>query len=228
MTDIVITADEWDKLFIDATKVGGMTARKYAGLVDPEDVSQSIMERFVDSERSARKMLDAYGKDKRIAFKGMLLMGSQIAAQEINAHRQAHGNFTYTPDYVRRLLAQGVISTEEKTGSVFDAQVNTLSTGRKSKKDHVERVNYTDKVDLDKGFAKLSRDHRTVIVRKYVAGETNFTNAERMRLTRAVDALTMHMNGHRVTSSAAYSGTGSRSVMSNAIARAITGNNYDG
>lgn len=225
MSNIEITATEWDRLYGDAVKVGRTVSRKYAGVIDAEDITQNIMERFVQSEASARKLIDSYEKDARVTFKGLMVMGTQVAMRDINAHRQAHANYTYTPGDVRRLLERGLlqVSDEQRECGVLEAQVNALTMGRKSKKDHTERVNYADKIDLEKGFAKLTREHREAIIKKYSTDES-LTGAERMRLSRAIDALTSRMNSSRVLSLANYSGTGKRRPVSNA--RAQESNNF--
>ncbi|MFF0745277.1 hypothetical protein ACFYVL_33250 [Streptomyces sp. NPDC004111] len=227
MTHVEISADEWDKLYIAATKAGGIVAKKFPGSVEADDLTQGVMERFIECENAARKLLDSgdVGGDRTI-FKALLIMANQVASAEVNRHRQFHGNFSYTTDHVRKLLASGLLIKAED-GNMFEAQLNALSTGRKSKKDFVTRVNVDDKIDLERGFGQLTRGQREVIVRRYVDGDT-LNNVERRDLTRAVEALTIRMNGSAALNKADHDGPGSRRAITNASARAITGNSYDG
>ncbi|SHN24275.1 hypothetical protein [Streptomyces yunnanensis] len=227
MTHVEITADEWDKLYLAATKAGGIVAKKFPGSVEADDLTQGVMERFIECENAARKLLDSgdVGGDRTI-FKALLIMANQVASAEVNRHRQFHGNFSYTTDHVRKLLASGLLIKAED-GNMFEAQLNSLTTGRKSKKDFVTRVNVDDKIDLERGFTQLTRGQREVIVRRYVDGDT-LNNVERRDLTRAVEALTIRMNGSAALNKADHDGPGSRRAITNASARAITGNSYDG
>ncbi|MFE3579119.1 hypothetical protein [Streptomyces vinaceus] len=226
MTHVEITADEWDKLYVAATKAGGIVARKYPGTIEADDLTQGVMERFIDCENAARKLLDSgdVGGDRTI-FKALLIMANQVASAEINRHRQFHGNFSYTTDHVRKLLASGLLIKADE-GNLFEAQINSLTTGRKSKKDFATRVNVDDKIDLERGFTQLTRAQREVIVRRYVDGAT-LNNVERRDLTRAVEALTIRMNGCAALHKADHDGTGSRRTLTNASARVITGTGYD-
>ncbi|MGW2478631.1 hypothetical protein ACWCWQ_02180 [Streptomyces sp. NPDC001571] len=227
MKHVEITADEWDKLYTAATKAGGIVAKKFPGSVEADDLTQGVMERFIECENAARKLLDSgdVGGDRTI-FKALLIMANQVASAEVNRHRQFHGNFAYTTDHVRKLLASGLLIKADE-GNMFEAQLNSLTTGRKSKKDFVTRVNVDDKIDLERGFAQLTRGQREVIVRRYVDGDT-LNNVERRDLTRAVEALTIRMNGSAALHKADHDGPGSRRAITNASARAITGNSYDG
>lgn len=227
MTYNEITADEWDKLFIAATKAGGIVAKKFPGSVEPDDITQGVMERFIECEGAARKLLDSGDvSGDRTVFKALLIMANQVASGEVNRHRQFHGNFSYTTDHVRKLLASGLLIGQEE-GNMFEAQLNALTTGRRSKKDFATRVNVDDKLDLERGFAQLTEVQKRVIVRRYVHGET-LEDQARSALSKAVEALTIRMNGHAAISRADHDGPGSRRVVTNASARAITGNSYDG
>ncbi|MEU3690501.1 hypothetical protein [Streptomyces narbonensis] len=228
MTFIEITADEWDKLYIAATKAGGIIAKKYPGSVEPDDVAQGIMERFIECESAARKLLDSGDVNgDRTIFKALLIMANQVASAEVNRHRQFHGNFSYTTDHVRKLLASGLLIQQEQ-GNMFEAQLNALTTGRRSKKDFVTRVNVDDKIDLERGFSQLNPEQRRIIVRRYVHGDTLTDAKDRVYLSRAIEALTIRMNGHAAISRSEHDGPGSRRAVTNASARAITGNSYDG
>ncbi|EMF02417.1 hypothetical protein J7W19_29285 [Streptomyces mobaraensis NBRC 13819 = DSM 40847] len=228
MTHAEITADEWDKLYAAAIKAGLIVAKKYPGSIEADDITQGIMERFSECEGAARKLLDSGdAAGDRTIFKALLIMANQVASAEINRHRQFHGNFSYTTDHVRKLLAAGLLVGQEE-GNMFDAQLNALATGRRSKKDFTTRVNVDDKIDLERGFTQLNPEQRRILTHRYVHGETLADAKDRVYLGRAIEALTIRMNGSAATSQAEHDGPGSRRAVANASARAITGNSYDG
>ncbi|MEU3599625.1 hypothetical protein ABZ714_13000 [Streptomyces sp. NPDC006798] len=222
-----ITADEWDKLYTASVKAGRAVARKFPGSVESDDITQGVMERFIQSEGAARKLLDSgdvHGNG--VVFRALLIMANQVAAGEITRHRQFHGNFTYTTDHIRKLLAGGLLCREDD-GTMFEAQLNALTTGRRSKSDFTVRITVDDKIDLERGMRQLTPAQRRILVRRYIDGDA-LDGAERKELFRAVEALTLRMNGHAAISRADHDGPGSRRAVSSAHARLASGIAYAG
>ncbi|MEU9603668.1 hypothetical protein [Streptomyces sp. NPDC048057] len=222
-----ITADEWDKLYTASVRAGRAVARKFPGSVEPDDLTQGVMERFIRSEGAARKLLDSgdvHGNGP--VFRALLIMANQVAAGEVSRHRQFHGTFTYTTDHVRKLLAGGLLCREERS-SMFEAQLNALSTGRRSKSDFAVRVTVDDRIDLERGMRQLTPAQRGILVRRYVDGDA-LDGGERKELFRAVEALTLRMNGRAAVSRADHDGPGSRRAVSSAHARLTSGMAYAG
>ncbi|MFF3555371.1 hypothetical protein ACWD4V_16270 [Streptomyces tsukubensis] len=223
-----ITADEWDKLYTASVKAGHTVARKFPGAVEPDDITQGVMARFVESEGAARKLLDSgdvHGNG--VVFRALLIMANQVAAGEVHRHRQFHGNFTYTTAYVRKLLVSGLLLAQEEGGSMFEAQLNALATGRRSKSDFTVRVTVDDKIDLERGIRQLTPAQRRIITRRYIDGDA-LDGAERKELSRGIEALTIRMNGHAAISRADHDGPGSRRVISSSLARSASGVAYAG
>ncbi|MEW1546904.1 hypothetical protein [Streptomyces tsukubensis] len=223
-----ITADEWDTLYTASVKAGRAVSRKFPGAVEPDDITQGVMTRFIESEGAARKLLDSgdiHGNGT--VFRALLIMANQVAAGEVNRHRLFHGNFTYTTAYVRKLLASGLLLAPEEGDNMFAAQLNSLATGRRSKADFTVRVTVDDKIDLDRGMRQLIPAQRRIIARRYIDGDA-LDGAERKELFRAVEALTIRMNGHAAISRADYDGPGSRRAVSSARARSASGTAYAG
>ncbi|MCZ0973139.1 hypothetical protein O1L55_20595 [Streptomyces albulus] len=218
-----LSAGEWDKLYGLAEKAAKKVAPKFPGIT-AEDITQDVMIRFVESESSARKTLDNYEKDPRITFRMLLTMGNQVASKEIWDYRKFFGTVIYSEWDVRKLLEKGLLITEERE-SFHEAQLNVLTTGRKSKKDFAEYVSLDDKIDLESGFSGLKKEYQEVIKRRYIGGES-LNATERQRLSRAIESLTKGMNSLSVKKNSDHDGPGSRQAMSNATAQALTGQGW--
>ncbi|MET8684816.1 hypothetical protein ABZV77_11420 [Streptomyces sp. NPDC004732] len=225
-----IQADEWDKLFAVAEKAGRMVSHKFPG-VEADDITQDVMERFVECESAARKLLNSWNESNdNTAFKAILIMANQVGSKELNDRRLHSGEFTYTSDYVRKLLSRGMLSDRacgknDKGENIFEAQLNSLMTGKKSKKDFSERVNVDDRIDLNLGFAKLTGTNQNVIIKRYVL-EERLGDDERKQLSRAVSSLALHMNSHSAKHNTDHDGPGSRKALSNGAAYWLTSNQY--
>lgn len=195
MTDIA--PHEWDDLQ-KIVRAGAKDAvRKWPGVIDADDVEQDVMLILLTSPASARTVLDA---DEAVQRQMVVKLAHREAAEEMSDYEHFSGQYTYDTDMVRALLDEGAL-TDDLEG--FREEIIDLI-------DALQQMTWEKSVYVDP------------ILSRYVDGEIpppNGDSAPRVRLMRAVESLTEHMNrNHRNRSRNRADGPGSRKTMSNGSA----------
>lgn len=182
-----------------AMKVG----REWGAVTTPEDIEQSIVMHLLEKNTAVRLFeFDAPARRELLEK-----IGQQLAVQERVDYDYFTGNFRYSTREVRELLERGALY-EERTRT------------------------RTERLDLDEGselLRKRNARYAEVIADRYLLGNPASGSTARKDLTRAVDLLTDCMNQvHKNRERAYEEGPGTRTVLSNAQAMALTSNQYAG
>ncbi|RJQ79941.1 hypothetical protein D5S17_09210 [Pseudonocardiaceae bacterium YIM PH 21723] len=133
----------------------------------------------------------------RLRMKALTTIGHRKASQYRTDYEHFSGQYMYGTSEVRDLLEEGALLDEACMDSAY--------------------------IDLRFAFADLSLTHVRMLEHRYLR-ELPVTDTK--ALTRAIDALTERMNRHHRRRRAEHEGPGSRRVISNAHAQAITRNAY--
>lgn len=160
-----------------------------------EDMAMDIRTRLVAGNQ-AIKVSALESKPRR---KTLHKIGQQIASALRDDYEHFSGNFLYSTDDIRRILAGGILLQDEKT---------------------IRNVQYRDVLTT---YYQLNSDQQTILRRKFIDGD-QLDNKQRMLLTRAVDKLTLTLNRKRRKESSEHNGPGSRKAITNARAITSVGN----
>lgn len=171
-------------------------AYQWPGVIDKEDVEQSIWLKLLESEGSAEKIL---AMDDKAQYRAVVGIGHQIASRERTDYDHFSGNFRYSVDEAKQLLKNEVLT---EPSDHFDAGV----------------------VDLMEALGTLSvktPQYADAILKRYADGEVPNTSTESSALSRALTGLTNEMNrASRIRFAQRDGGPGSRKAISNASAQA--------
>lgn len=175
-----------EQVMSDIQSVSKSVAAKWSSTIDADDVAQEIAiillrdqyaKRLLEMDRPARKYV-------------LAKIAGRIAAQEATDYEHFSGNFTYSTDEVRSLLARGGLDSpghELLNGEYVDTNAGdpiSVSACEIS----------VDGIDLRAAFAKLTERQQGLLVARYVYDTTSPDASVRKELSRAVDALTQEMN----------------------------------
>ncbi|MFC0547075.1 hypothetical protein [Kutzneria chonburiensis] len=200
-----ITDLEWAALRVQAHRAGEQVARYWPHCVSADDIEQDIMLRLLESPGSARKILDLPSEDNS-QRKFLIKMGHQIASIEQRDYELYSGQYLYHLGEVRSLL-EGQALTRRLD------QHGITNQGAKFK---------AAEVDLRNALSVLADQYAEAIKRRYRDGKNPTANTERKTLSRAIEALTEHMNRSARNRTADYTdGPGTRRVLSNAQSIAV-------
>lgn len=191
-----VASHEWTKLQKIVRKAAEEAVRKWPGVIDKEDVEQDVMLILAESPATVRGILDA---DDALAHRLAVKLCHREAAQEMTDYDHFTGQFTYDTEMVKALLEHGVLTWDVQGFS--DELVDLM--------DALERMAWEKSPYVDP------------ILRRYVDGEKPgpTDSAAKMKLSRAVESLTQHMNRTRRTRNENRAdGPGTRKVVSNSAA----------
>lgn len=179
---------------------GRITARRWDGVIEADDVEQEIWVRLLEADYLDR--LAAMEKPARGAV--LRRIGQQIAVQERDDYEVFSGQVYYGTDEVRDLLGRGLLARRRDD---LDPSSETL----------------TEWLDLHGATDTLRQAnpaHACLLGSRYLLGEDV---PDRKELTRAIDGLTREMNRSRRRWAESHGdGPGSRRAVPNGTAQAIT------
>lgn len=182
-------------------KSARMVAAQWPGLLEAEDVEQEIWVRLMEGPATINKFRDRF--DDRNRVNALINMGHQIANRVLTEQHIATGNFRYS--------------------------VNDVKTILKSDRSELTR---TAVLDLKAGMQVLQERnpaHAEAITDRYYLGIVPKQGAAAGKLTRALTALTTHMNrGHKRQHVVRPDGPGTRKAFSTERAKAISHKQYNG
>lgn len=219
MTDEILTKQ--------INRAAKSVAFQWPGIVEADDVEQSIWLRLLESPGSMDKIL---GMDDAAQSRAIIGIGHQLASKERTDYEHFSGNFRYSVNEVKNLLESGILkdlgygvksswSTEEyiaKGGEFADAVLskNSMETDLRRGLRWVESVN---------------SKYYEVIRRRYLRDEVLVDSADQRLVQRALASLTTQMNrSFKRQHAERPDGPGTRRVISNSTAGVISAQQYAG
>lgn len=195
----------------DIAKAAKAVALDWPGVIEADDIQQELWVRVLESEKTLNAITNA---EPALRMDLLKRMGVQVASKYANDYEVFTGNIFYSSAHVRRVLEAGLLTATRRDLAEMD---ETL----------------TEFLDLHESFDVLKRinqEQAQAIWADFV--EDNFDKSSpsaRKKLSRAVNHLTDLMNQAYKRRMASYEdGPGSREVMSNARARAISSTQWEG
>lgn len=195
----------------EIAKVAKSVVNSWPGVMEAEDVQQELWVRILESPKYKDQMETS---DPALRFEFLKRLGMQIVGREVSSYELFSGNVYYGTDHVRALLEAGLLT------------INRWELGGM-------KETLTDFMDLHSAFdhmKNVSPEYAQVIWSAFADGDYNKEKpSARMKLSRAITSLTDHMNQiHRRNYAEFEDGLGTREVMSNARARAVSSNQWEG
>lgn len=177
-------------------------AHQWPGVVEAEDVEQSIYVRLLESEGSLDKISEM---DELARYRAIVGIGHQIASEERTDYAHFKGNYRYSVAEAKDLLKQGILTENDDEVTRFRAE----------------------KVDLLTSLDSLKDSYAEAIRSRYADLRFPSTDSEKSALKRGLTALADGMNKiHRTRHSERDDGPGTREVISNDRAREISSADY--
>jgi hypothetical protein len=174
--------------------------------IEAEDIAQEILVKVCQTPKPFIGMAEA--DMKRVMRK----IGRMYVSEERYRYTLNSAQYIYTPKEVRQLLDGFFLKRDDLNPPVKDTGMHLASGG-------ITVALW----DMDFAWSKISEDYRAVLVKRY-RDDIN-DRADRMRISRAVDALTRWLN-IKVARPLAdnpeapdFEGPGSRSAMTNAASQ---------
>jgi hypothetical protein len=196
-------AIDWPKFQTIAESVAKKVANEYPG-IDAEDIRQEIL-LFVCEKRSTYEQYDYPDGQLRLNFRKI---ATSYAGRERYAYIYHAAEYVYTSSEVRALFENAYFQPEmwEKP-PVKDDGISVTSGGV-----------VVALWDLERAYNALAPLDAEVIEKRYARGDA-LTNAEHMRLSRALDRVARFLNNHvvkRQTEAKTHDGPKLRPSFSNA------------
>ena len=195
----------------DIAKAAKAVALDWPGVIEADDIQQELWVRVLESEKTLNAITNS---EPALRMDLLKRMGVQVASKYANDYEVFTGNIFYSSAHVRRVLESGLLTATRRDLAEMD---ETL----------------TEFLDLHESFDVLKRinqEQAQAIWSDFVEANFDKTSpAARKKLSRAVNHLTDLMNQAYKRRMASYEdGPGSREVMSNARARAISSTQWEG
>lgn len=185
-------------------KASRSVAYQWPGIVEKDDVEQSIWAHLLERAGTVAKLMKM---DDKARYRAIVGIGHQIASQERTDYDHYKGSYTYAVKEVKDLLARGVL-TERVDG--FDAAVLDLIDG------------------LEKLVVKTPQ-YVEAIVSRYADNESPASKSVEHALSRGLESLARAMNqSARVRFSERDDGIGTRHPVSGEGAQYLSSSEYDG
>lgn len=177
-------------------KLAQGAARRVAGswpeAVEPDDLTQAIILRLLESPGAFDRIFEE-DEPTRKAF--LIKVGHQVASKLFQDYEQFSGNYTYDTAAVRGLLDRDALVTDQDR---FTPEIADLREGLKNLKE-------------------LGSNYYADIINRFIHDHPDtYTNSGKVRVNRAVEALTAQMNRIGSERRKNYTeGPGTRKAMSN-------------
>lgn len=207
-------------------KAAKSVAYQWPGAVEQDDMEQDIIVRLLEAEGVLQKLYNSEDKER---LQALIWWGNQIAIKERADYEVFSGNFRYSVNEVKRLLAGGMLRGQNPaTGSSWSAE--DYLSGDNSFEDAV-LTRYSTEMDLTRAMKVLAKREngyaRVIIIRYLLKGELDA--AQRKTLSRALKSLTDEMNrSFKRQHVESPHGPGTRHAVSNATAQRISAKQYSG
>ncbi|WP_436776078.1 hypothetical protein [Yinghuangia sp. YIM S09857] len=169
---------DWDDIIDAARKAARSVARRNWDL-DADDIYGEIITWAVAN----RPQLDKLSPGMQVKALGRA--GSTWAEKERRTAIVSRGYYIYTPDVVRKVLAEWY----------YDETARETMPGREEPHGSSDYSSPAITIwDIDQAMLRLSEQHVTAIERRYLLGEEMRAPAERKAVSRAVEKLTWTLN----------------------------------
>lgn len=193
-----------DELVPVIKRASKAVAIQWPGVVDDDDVEQSITMHLLERPASIEKI---GAMDPKARYRAIVGVGHQIASQERADYDHFKGSYKYSVKELKELLRKGVLVDPPTR---FQADVR----------------------DLQKALGLLevkTPQYAKAILLRYADNEIPEAGADRERLSAALGALAGLMNRtHRTQFSARDDGPGTRQILSRVEALDRAGSDWDG
>ncbi|QHB41234.1 hypothetical protein SEA_CHUPACABRA_51 [Mycobacterium phage Chupacabra] len=170
-------------------------AYQWPGVVEADDVEQSICVRLLESEGSVEKIR---AMDQMATYRAIVGIGHQIASQERTDYAYYKGAYRYSVNEVKSLLSGGALKEHDEGVNALDYSEEKVSTG-KTEPTTLIPVQVTDLRAALKLLAERNELQATALVKRYRLDEFPEGDAAKSVLKRAHVALTDEMNRVRRT-----------------------------
>ncbi|ASR77156.1 sigma-K factor [Mycobacterium phage MyraDee] len=185
-------------------RAAGSVAFQWPGIIEADDVEQSIYLRLLESDGSVEKIL---AMDTRARYRAIVGIGHQVASQERTDYDHFKGSYNYSVAEVKDLLKQGILLVPP---AHFSAEL-------------------LDMQDALTDLAERTPQYADAILSRYVQEVVPQAGADKKRLSDALTSLSDEMNKvSRRRFAERDGGPGSREVLSNAQAYATSSDQYGG
>lgn len=196
--------EDVDALMPVIKKAAQSVAWNWPGVIDADDAHQMIALRFLERPGSAAKVR-AMPRDAQ--YRAVVGIGHQIASQEREDYNRFKGSYKWSVKEVKERLEDGVLVKPGKKETVF----------------------VTDLIDAMVALNKRSPQYVDSILSRYADFEIPPRGSEQVKLSRALTGLTLEMNrASRRNFAQRDAGPGTRAAISNAAARRISSQDYNG
>lgn len=207
-------------------KVSKQVAANWPGVIEPEDLQQDMWVRLLETPKSVQFL---YSQEPKAQTHSLAWIAHQIAKGERLDMEYFTGNFRYSVNEVRRLLAGGMLrGLNPATGSSWAAEDYISQDG--SFEDALLN-RFSTEIDLVRAMVELeakNHEQARLIVLKYLVKQ-EMNEAQRKRLSDALAKLTALMNtSYKKQHAEKGEGPGTRKRVSNARAAVISRNQYAG
>lgn len=200
----------YGELDAEIAKAAASVVNNWPGAIKADDLRNELWIKILESPRYQGQM-EASEPALRMEF--LRRMGRQIAGREVSSYELFSGNVFYSVDRVRGLLGVGMLTMSRRDlGGMWE----TLT-------------DFIDLQDAFKHMQKVNPEYALAIWNNYVGGLVPDNGARERKLQRAVGSLTDYMNQvHRRRYAEYEDGPGTREVVSNSRARAMTATQWSG
>lgn len=190
------------ELHDEIRRTANISARKWVGVIDSEDLEQGVWTRLLESDYFDRWALMSPLARRRV----LLMIGDQIASGERESYAVFTGQVYYGSDEVRALLERGALMATcgEDTGVTVLEQYRPATDGSEGGSfcvtdlRRVDReqpiMTLTESIDLRSAYEHLTDTEKVTLHSRFVRGEIPGIGEDRKHITRAVDYLTRAMN----------------------------------
>ncbi len=193
-----LTLNELSPIIKKASK---SVAFQWPGVIEADDVEQSIYLHLLERPNSVEKIGEMDGKAQYRAIVGI---GHQIASGERTEYDHFKGSYRYSVAEVKDLLKKGILT-------------------------HAPYLFSAERADLEEAFQSIPPQYADAISARYVYEQFPSCKQEENALGRGLTALANGMNKvHRTRYSERDDGPGTREVMSEAEARTVSRHQYSG
>lgn len=195
----------------DIAKAAKLVALDWSGVIEADDIQQELWVRVLESEKTLNAITNA---ESALRVDLLKRMGVQVASKYANDYEVFSGNIFYSSAHARRVLESGLLTATRQDLAEMDETLTEFLDLHEAF-DALKRINQEQAQAIWADFVESSYDKST--------------SAKREKLRRAVNHLTDLMNQAYKRRMAGYEdGPGTREVMSNARARAISSTQWEG
>ncbi|QLE71089.1 hypothetical protein FGW37_05260 [Streptomyces rectiverticillatus] len=178
---------DWD-LATEAAKVAAARLHRiHRAYTEPDDIEQEILLRLA----SEKPDLTNYGRSGLINI--FIRMGNRYCKAERRRYAYHAAEFLYSTDDVRKILTHAYYTEQAR---------NAMPAREDAHHDDIDNKSIAVAIwDIDEAMGSLSDGQRSVIEKTYLLGH-DLTSAERVKLSRAVQALADTLNKANITGAA--------------------------